>query len=671
MTSSTGEQVCRRFSLGEIQLATGDFSDAHVIGKGGFGKVYKGLIDDGSLLVAVKRLASNSKQGEREFVTELETLSKLRHRNLVSLIGYCNEEGEMILVYEYMPNGTLADHLHKNNDHPSSLSWSERLRICIGAGRGLDYLHTGSSIIHRDVKPTNILLDENYTAKVSDFGLAKHLSVDNLESHVSASFKGSFGYFDPFYFISGRLTKASDTYAFGVVLLEVLSGRPAIDGKLGEGEPYLTMWAQDKIRKGKFQQIVASTLREEISDDCLKTFVGVVKRCLHQEPKKRVSMTQAVAQLELALEQQDRKGATRKSQFLAFWNRVVIPSGDTQQDNNVVEVKMVGEDTIECKESVDSVDELEKEQNVREPIGGPAAFQLAEIKDITDDFGSRHWIANGITGGSIFHGVLKSGQDAAIKRHYKNLPNQEFLEQVSVLSRLKHENVMELVGYCVDGGVQVLVYEFATRGSLHDILHGRQAPTGLALEPGPALSWAKRVDIAVGAAKGLLCFHENSLIHRNIKSSNVLLFDHEIAKITDSHLSDKCPCERDNIFYDTPGPLCHNHPPEYPRFSQKGDVYNFGVVLLELLTGRTSSITARERVVDLVTWATPMLGEHYVHNIVDATLEGDYLHEAVARMAAVAALCVQGDADSRPNMDIVLKSLHIIQRETQDYLLKS
>lgn len=207
MTSSTGEQVCRRFSLGEIQLATGDFSDAHVIGKGGFGKVYKGLIDDGSLLVAVKRLASNSQQGEREFVTELETLSKLRHRNLVSLIGYCNEEGEMILVYEYMPNGTLADHLHKNNDHPSSLSWNERLRICIGAGRGLDYLHTGSSVIHRDVKPTNILLDDKYTAKVSDFGLAKHLSADNLESHVSASVKGSFGYFDPFYFISGRVTK--------------------------------------------------------------------------------------------------------------------------------------------------------------------------------------------------------------------------------------------------------------------------------------------------------------------------------------------------------------------------------------------------------------------------------------------------------------------------------
>lgn len=329
MTSSTAEQLCRRFSLAEILSATDDFGEARVIGIGGFGKVYKGFIDidEGSVIVAIKRRESNSKQGEREFATEMETLTKVRHRNIVSLIGYCNEEGEMILVYEFVANRTLADHLYKLNDggDSSSLTWNERLNICIGAGRGLDYLHSGCEIIHRDVKSTNILLDENFRAKVSDFGLAKHFSTDNLESHVSASLKGTFGYIDPSYFTTGRLTKASDSYAFGVVL-EVLSGKPAV-GRASMHEPWMTIWAQDKIRNGKIEQIVASNLKGEISEGCLKTFVGVVERCLDQKPKRRMAMTRVVAQLELALEQQERKGViTRRLQFRSFWNGV-IPYG--------------------------------------------------------------------------------------------------------------------------------------------------------------------------------------------------------------------------------------------------------------------------------------------------------------------------------------------------------
>ena len=257
MNSSTSENLCRRFSLAELYLATGDFNDEHVIGKGGFGKVYKGFLDNESIAVAIKRrLASDPSQGQAEFASEIETLSKFRHRNLVSLIGYCDEQGEMILVYDYMSNGTLADHLYNQ----STLSWNERLNICIGAGRGLDYLHSGCPIIHRDVKPTNILLDENFTAKVSDFGLAKHLGHDILHSHVLTNVKGSFGYFDPSYFMTGVLTKGSDTYAFGIILLEVLSGRRAVEEKLAEDEVCMSIWAQDKIRNGKAYQIVASNI---------------------------------------------------------------------------------------------------------------------------------------------------------------------------------------------------------------------------------------------------------------------------------------------------------------------------------------------------------------------------------------------------------------------------
>ncbi|XP_057769760.1 uncharacterized protein LOC130989709 isoform X2 [Salvia miltiorrhiza] len=308
--SARAERLFRHFSLAEIQFATRNFNEGLVIGKGGFGKVYKGVIDEGQKTVAAKRKKSCSSQGVREFLTEIETLSELRHINLVALIGYCREHREMILVYDYMPNGTLADHLYKNarrNRNHSPLTWKQRLNICIEAGRGLDYLHTGARVIHRDVKPSNILLDENFVAKVSDFGLAKPEDRNRLESHVSTGVKGTFGYIDPYYVSTQKLTKTSDTYAFGVVLLEVLCGRPAVEPWFMEDERILAKWALDKITKGEVDQIVALNLREEISPSSLKTYVGVAERCLHDEPKNRPTMAQVVLQLQLALEQQESK----------------------------------------------------------------------------------------------------------------------------------------------------------------------------------------------------------------------------------------------------------------------------------------------------------------------------------------------------------------------------
>ncbi|KZV45615.1 putative protein kinase-like [Dorcoceras hygrometricum] len=761
--SARAERFCRRFTLKQIQSGTRDFNDALIIGKGGFGKVYKCVIDN-SEVVAVKRLKSNSRQGAHEFLTEIETLSELRHNNLVSLIGYCNEQGEMILVYDYMQNGTLADHLYnlEKDGVDSPLTWKRRLDICIGAGRALDYLHTGHSVIHRDVKVSNILLDENFQAKVSDFGLVKHESRNKLQSHVSTRVKGTFGYFDPNYFRTGKLTRKSDIYAFGVVLLEVLCGRPALDKSVPKEDQILTKWARDKISKGEVDLIVASSLREEISPDSLRTFITVVERCLDDKPRKRPTMAQVVLQLELALEQQK---TTKCSSFhddanvLIGNEQAIIPHPSGQTNHNDEANALVGgqplssspdglaliphpieqsrpeagalaneqimsssptEQTLEPPPREQTRRHVNKghppsEENWRrvtankrsrsfwdsfwnifkpskkselptsggergEPRTSDAkssgaaendltiqvpSLSLAEVRQLTNNFRSEALIGEGYYG-KVYYAELSSGQPAAIKKlDDSSSPetDSDFMPQLSLVSRLKHENFVRLLGYCVDANNRILAYEYATKGTLHDVLHGRKGVRGA--KPGPVLTWNQRVKIAYGVAKGLDFLHEKcqpSIVHRDVRSSNVLLFDDFSSKLADFTLAER---SRDPVtiheYSNRVLGIFGYHAPEYAmagQITRKSDVYSYGVVLLELLTGRKPVDHTQPRgQQNLVTWATPRLGEDKVKQCVDPKLNGDYPRKAAAKMAAVAALCLQYEEEFRIDMSLVLKAL--------------
>ncbi|GAU12529.1 hypothetical protein TSUD_182430 [Trifolium subterraneum] len=291
-----------KISLVDLQFATENFDMKRIIGIGGFGNVYKGVLKNG-MSVAVKRSVPGLGQGVSEFQTEITVLSKIRHIHLVSLIGYCYERDEMILVYDYMEKGTLRENLYNTN--LPCLTWKQRLEICIGAARGLHYLHKGvaGGIIHRDVKSTNILLDENLVAKVADFGLSRTGPLDQ-HSYVSTCVKGTFGYLDPDYFRSQQLTEKSDVYSFGVVLLEVLCARPAIDLSCPNEQVNLAEWGLLCKDNGTLEDIIDPFIMRQINQNSLRIFSETVEKCLQDYGCDRPTIVDVLWDLEYALQLQ-------------------------------------------------------------------------------------------------------------------------------------------------------------------------------------------------------------------------------------------------------------------------------------------------------------------------------------------------------------------------------
>ncbi|XP_024028975.1 probable receptor-like serine/threonine-protein kinase At4g34500 [Morus notabilis] len=287
----------RWYGLKELEIATCGFSSENVIGEGGYGIVYRGVLQDGSV-VAVKNLLNNKGQAEKEFKVEVEAIGKVRHKNLVGLVGCCAEGPQRMLVYEYIDNGNLEQWLHGDVGPVSPLTWDIRMKIAIGTAKGLAYLHEGlePKVVHRDVKSSNILLDRMWNAKVSDFGLAKLLGPES--SYVTTRVMGTFGYVSPEYASTGMLNEGSDVYSFGVLLMEIITGRSPIDYSRPPAEMNLVDWFKGMVANRRGDEVVDPLIEAQPPPRNMKRALLVCLRCIDLDVSKRPKMGQIVHMLE-------------------------------------------------------------------------------------------------------------------------------------------------------------------------------------------------------------------------------------------------------------------------------------------------------------------------------------------------------------------------------------
>ncbi|XP_015574715.1 probable receptor-like protein kinase At5g18500 [Ricinus communis] len=315
------------FTLRDLQVATNRFSKDNIIGDGGYGVVYQGHLMNGTP-VAVKKLLNNPGQADIDFRVEVEAIGHVRHKNLVRLLGYCIEGTQRMLVYEYVNNGNLEQWLHGGMRQHGYLTWEARMKILLGTAKALAYLHEAiePKVVHRDIKSSNILIDNNFEAKISDFGLAKLLGAG--KSHITTRVMGTFGYVAPEYANSGLLNEKSDVYSFGVVLLEAITGRDPVDYGRPENEVNLVEWLKMMVARRRSEEVVDPMIETRPSTSALKRALLTALRCVDPDAEKRPKMSQAVRMLESEAYTIPREDRRRRK------NQSAIMDAESQKENS-------------------------------------------------------------------------------------------------------------------------------------------------------------------------------------------------------------------------------------------------------------------------------------------------------------------------------------------------
>ncbi|XP_073007238.1 uncharacterized protein [Typha latifolia] len=718
----------RKFTYKELKIITLNFQ--RMIGQGGFGNIYYGNLEDGTK-VAVKFIDKHTDfQIEDCYRNEVQILSKTHHKNVISLVGHCKDGDYMGLIYEYIPRGSLSDMLHLperqlGDKSARALSWEERLQIAVDVAQGLDYLHNTcpEPIIHSDVTTSNILLGKNLEAKLADFQLAKRLGSD-MQTNVSVSVLcGTAGYIAPEYVAYNIISRKTDIYSFGVVLLEIITAQPAI-GRLAEAASVLIAEHVASCIAGgaSVDDIVDPWLQGEYDADSVWIVIDLAMRCTSEASIERPTIAEILMHLResLAIETARERSknlymesestnsshnttvstitldtaserikkiySERTNSSRSTTGSTATPKAASERSKKVYSestnsghsrTASTGTPEAAIKKISDSHQFNVDNQDAKLPFVNHQSsidhedcrlpfeshqFTYAELEGITKKF--TQVLGEGGFG-TVFYGSLENGTKVAVKKLSPSSKqgSNEFLAEVSSLSQVRHRNLVSLVGYCNDRTCLALVYEYMPRGSLKDHLIGRTSI-------GRAMSWTERLRIALDAARGLDYLHNGlpePIIHRDVKTSNILLSQNLEAKVSDFGLSKsfdrnlQTHVSADPAF--TPGyldPECCN----IWRFSEKTDVYSFGVVLLEIITGEPP-ISRLGEVVHIVRRVELSLKRGNIHDIADAKLQGEYDAHSVWKVVDLAMSCTTRTSYQRPTMtEIVVQLRECLALET-------
>ncbi|PWA63181.1 death-associated protein kinase 1 [Artemisia annua] len=591
------------FPLEKIILATENFSSKHEIGDGNVTKVYKGKIFERS--VAFKRYYN---KGEQQFFNELEIVSSFKHKNIIPFIGYCYEGGEMIMIYEYAVNGSLDRHL-QDPDRRRRMTWAERLKICIGAATAFSYLHSElgdecGKVIHGNIKSGKVLLDDNLEATISGFGMSIVVPKDQRQA-IIRSFGTPF-YVDPIFQESDMLQTESDMYSFGMVLFEIVSGMLAYHKRrIGDERPQNLRNLVRRYYDDGLENLIDPSIRDSIDDRSFRVFKEIAYKCISFNLKERPSMNRVIRRINEALKIQNQRDAST----------LTIPSL------------------------------LSQKQDLRIP--------LEEIEKAIKEFGKRP-IGSG-TFGTVYKGKLSerwNNRIAAIKCLKLNGDEgkPEFDNELKLISNFQHENIIDFIGYCDKDNDRILVFEYAVNGSLERHLE----------EPDKdrPITWAERLKICIGAARGLKYLHlggedKKKVIHRDVKSGNILLDEKFEAKICDFGLSKSGPDYQpySKLFTRAAGTPYYIDPSyrEGGILRTESDVYSFGVVMFELLTWipawdkRSIGDSDPQLLINLVR-------RYSLDKLVDPLIKDKSDSDSLRTFADIAYKCIDLNLEKRPTM---------------------
>ncbi|XP_010241366.1 PREDICTED: receptor like protein kinase S.2-like [Nelumbo nucifera] len=696
LSDKVGSNSPRIFSYAELYIGSNGFSEDEMLGSGGFGRVYRAVLPSDGSVVAVKCVAEKGERFEKTFAAELVAVAQLRHRNLVRLRGWCIHEDQLLLVYDYMPNRSLDRMLFRRPDGsgPAVLDFERRWRIVSGLATALFYLHEQleTQIIHRDVKTSNVMLDSHFNARLGDFGLARWLEHEleypttpipksmSIRSHQfrladTTRIGGTIGYLPPESFQKRSIATAkSDVFSFGIVVLEVASGRRAIDLTYPDEQIILLDWIRQLSDEGRCLQAGDGRLKDgsyRLSD--MERLIHIGLLCSLSDPQSRPTMKWVMT----ALAGTCIGPLPALPSFQSHPQYISLSSPSTSTTTTITSMAssyVTAAETMFVTAHNGESNGPSSDSNRYYPttfpsVKTPREISFQEIINATDNFSDTHRVAE-VDFGTAYHGYLENCQHILVKRlGMKTCPalRARFSDELHNLGRLRHRNLVQLRGWCTEQGEMLVVYDYSANRLLSHLLfhhHHHHQKTEQ-----PVLRWRHRYSIIRSLASAILYLHEEwdeQVIHRNITSSAIVL---------DPDMNPRLGCFAlaEFLIRNEHGHHVVANPtrssvrgifgymaPEYIESGEantSADVYSFGVVMLEVVTGqmavdfRWPEVLLVKKVREFQARKRPLM------ELVDWRLDGEYDHREMVRLVKLGMACTHSDPDLRPSMKKIVSIL--------------